>query len=67
MEECLINLNKSEDDEGRLQFCNINKWSAGESAQVFQPPKMFIPTYIVSDLQLFSLHRCTPFINIAEL
>jgi len=28
MEECLINLNKSEDDERRLQFCNILKWSA---------------------------------------
>jgi len=25
---CLININKDEDDEGCLSFCNILKWSA---------------------------------------
>jgi hypothetical protein len=28
MEVCLINFNKSEDDEGCLKICNILKWSA---------------------------------------
>jgi hypothetical protein len=28
MEVCLINLNKGQDDEGCLEFCNILKWSA---------------------------------------
>jgi hypothetical protein len=28
MDECLINFNKGEDDEGCLKFCNILKWSA---------------------------------------
>jgi len=27
MEECLINLNKGDGDEGCLKFCNILKWS----------------------------------------
>ena len=28
MEECLISMNKDEDDEGCLKFYNILKWSA---------------------------------------
>jgi hypothetical protein len=28
MEVCLIQFNKSEDDEGCLKICNILKWSA---------------------------------------
>jgi hypothetical protein len=58
MEECLINLNKDDDDGGCLKFCNILKWSAivqGKLLKCCLESKVLYDSTSVKVMKLFFL------------